>query len=63
MTIAKTASKIIRALIPFLKFLSPKVGFYLSKSPYDLAWNSCHVLVAAFTCYLHILGKGTETGI
>ena len=38
-SIAKTASKKIRALICSMKFLFPYVYMYLFKSTYDLAWS------------------------
>ena len=38
-SIAKTASKKIRALICSMKFLFPYVSMYLFKSTYDLAWS------------------------
>ena len=39
-SIAKTASKNIGALICFMKFLSPEVALYLYKSTYAHVWNT-----------------------
>ena len=50
-SIAKTASKIIGALICFLKFLSPKVALYLYKSTIRSSIEySCHVWAGALSC-------------
>ena len=46
--IAKTASKITRALIHSMKFFSPEVALYLYKS---------HVWAGAPSCYLELLDK------
>ena len=57
-SIAKTASKKIEALIRFMKFLSPEVALYLYKStirPY--MEYSCHVWAFAPSCYLELLDK------
>ena len=57
-SIAKTASKKIGALIRFMKFLSPEVALYLYKStirPY--MEYSCHVWAFAPSCYLELLDK------
>ena len=40
MSIAKTVSKKIVALIRSMKFLSPVVALYLINLPYDLAWST-----------------------
>ena len=39
-SIAKTASKKIGALICSMKFPSPEVALYLYKSPYGPVWNT-----------------------
>ena len=57
-SIAKTASKKIGALIRSMKFLSPEVALYLYKStirPCMEYW--CHVWAGAPTCYLELLDK------
>ena len=57
-SIAKTASKKVGALIRFMKFLSPEVALYLYKSticPCMEYW--CHVWAGAPSCYLELLGK------
>ena len=54
-SITKTASKKIGALIRTMKFLSPEVALYLYKStirPYF-----CHVWAGAPSCYLELLDK------
>ena len=57
-SIAKTASKKIGALIRSMKFLSPEVALYLYKS---IIWPCieycCHVLVIASSCKLKLLDK------
>ena len=57
-SIAKTASKKIGALIRSMKFLSPEVALYLYKS---IIWPcteySCHVWTVAPSCYLNLLDK------
>ena len=40
MSIAKTASKKIGALICSMKYLSPEVALYLYKLPYAHVWNT-----------------------
>ena len=52
-SIAKTASKKIGALICSMKFLSPKVALYLYKSTI----RPCHVWAGALICYLELLDK------
>ena len=57
-SIAKTASKKIVALIHSMKFLSPEVALYLYKStirPY--MEYCCHVWAGAPSCYLELLDK------
>ena len=57
-SIAKTASKKIGALIRSMKFLSPEVVLYLYKStiqPCMEYW--CHVWAGAPSCYLELLDK------
>ena len=57
-SIAKTATKKIGALICSMKFLSPEVALYLYKS---IIWpymeNCCHVWAGASSCYLELLDK------
>ena len=57
-SIAKTASKKIGALIRSMKFLSPEAALYLYKStirPY--MEYCCHVWAGAPSCYLQLLDK------
>ena len=57
-SIAKTASKKIAALIRSMKFLSPEVALYLYKStirPY--MEYCCHVWAGVPSCYLELLDK------
>ena len=57
-SIAKTASKKIEALIRCMKFLSPEIAPYLHKStirPY--MEYCCHVWAGAPSCYLDLLEK------
>ena len=57
-SIAKTASKKIRALICFVKFLSPEVAMYLCKSTiWPFMEYCCHVWAGAPRWYLELLGK------
>ena len=51
-SIAKTASKKMGALICSMKFLSPEIVLYLYKSTI-----SCHVWAGAPSCYLELLDK------
>ena len=57
-SIAKTASKKIGALIRSMKFLSPEVALYLYKSTIWPCMECCfHVWAGAPSCYLDLLGK------
>ena len=57
-SIAKTASKKIGALIRSMKFLSPEVALYLFKSTIRPCMEyCCHVWVDASSCYLELLDK------
>ena len=57
-SIAKTVSKKIRALICSAKFLSPKVALYLHKSTkWPLMEWCCHVWAGSPSCYLKMLDK------
>ena len=57
-SIAKTASKKIGALIRSMKFLSPKVALYLYKSTICPCMEYCfHVWAVAPSCYLELLDK------
>ena len=57
-SIAKTASKEIGALIRSMKFLSPKVDLYLYKSTIRQCMEyCCHVWVGAPLCYLELVDK------
>ena len=57
-SIAKTASKKIGALIRSLKFLSPEVALYLYKSTIRTCMEyCCHVWAGAPSCYLELLDK------
>ena len=57
-SIAKTASKKIRALIGSVKFLSPEVALYLYKSTIRPCMEyCCHVWAGAPSCYLELLDK------
>ena len=57
-SIAKTASKKIGALIRSMKFLSPEVALYLYKSTiHPCIEYCCHVWAGAPTCYLELLDK------
>ena len=61
-SIAKTISKKIAALIHSKKFLFPEVAFYLYKSticPYMEYY--CHVWAGAPSCYLELLDKLQKT--
>ena len=56
MSIAKTTSKKIEALIRSVKFLSPEVALYLYKSTICPCIESCcHVWSGAPSCYLELL--------
>ena len=55
-SIAKTASKKIGALICSMKFLSPDVALYLYKSTIHPCMEyCCHVWAGAPSCYLELL--------
>ena len=57
-SIAKTASKKIGALIHSMKFLSPEVVLYLYKSTIRPCMECCsHVWAGAPSCYLELLDK------
>ena len=57
-SIAKTASKKIGALICSMKFLSPEVVLYLYKSTQQPCMEyCCHVWADAASCYLELLDK------
>ena len=57
-SIAKTASKKIGALIRFMKFLSPGVALYFYKSTIRPCMEyCCHVWVGVRSCYLELLDK------
>ena len=57
-SIAKTASKKIGALIRSMKFLSPEVALYLYKSTICPCMEyCCHVWASAPSCYLELLDK------
>ena len=57
-SIAKTASKKIGALIRSMKFLSPKVDLYLYKSTIRPCMEyCCHVWAGTPSCYLELLDK------
>ena len=57
-SIAKTASKKIGALIHSMKFLSPEVALYLYKSTIRPCMEyRCHVWAGASNCYWELLDK------
>ena len=57
-SIAKTASKKIGALIRSMKFLSPEVALYLYKCTiWPCMEYCCHVWAGAPSCYLELLDK------
>ena len=57
-SITKTASKKIGALIHSMKFPSPEVGLYLYKSTICSCMEyCCHVWAGAPSCYLELLDK------
>ena len=57
-SIAKTASKKIGALIPSMKFPSPEAILYLDKSTIRPCMEyCCHVWAVAPSCYLELLDK------
>ena len=57
-SIAKTASKKIGALVRSMKFLSPEVALYLYKSTiWPCMGYCCHAWAGAPSCYLKLLDK------
>ena len=57
-SIAKTTSKKIGALIHSMKFLSPEIALYLYKSTlWPCMEYCCHVRAGAPSCYLELLDK------
>ena len=57
-SIAKTASKKIGALVRSMKFLSPEFALYLAKSTIRPCMEyCCHFWAGAPTCYLGLLDK------
>ena len=57
-SIAKTDSKKIRALVCSMKLLSPEVASYLYKSTIQSGMEyCCHVWAGAPSCYLELLDK------
>ena len=57
-SIAKTSSKKVGALIRFMKFVSPEVALYLYKSSIRPCMEyCCHVWAFAPSCYLELLDK------
>ena len=57
-SIAKTASNKIGALIRSMKFLSPEVALYLYKSTIRPCMECCcHIWAGAPSCYLELLDK------
>ena len=56
-SIAKTASKKIRASIHSMKFLSPEVALYLYITRHPCMEYCCHVWAGAPNCYLELLDK------
>ena len=57
-SIAKTSSKKIGALIRSMKFLSPEVALYLYKSTiWPCVEYCCHVWAGAPSCYMELLDK------
>ena len=57
-SIAKTVSKKIGALIRSMKFLSPEVALYLYKSTICSCMEyCCHIWAGVPSCYLELLDK------
>ena len=57
-SVAKTASTKIGALICSMKFLSPEVVLYLCKSTIHPCMEyCCHISAGVPSCYLELLGK------
>ena len=62
-SIAKTASKKIGALIRSMKFLSPEVALYLYKSTIRQCMEyCCHVWASVPSCYLELLAELQKEG-
>ena len=60
-SVAKTASEKIEALIRSMKFLFPKVFLYLYKSILQPCMECCcHAWVGALSCYLEMLDKSQK---
>ena len=60
-SIAKTASKKIRALTRSMEFLSSKVALYLYKSTiWQCREYCCHIWAGAPSCYLELLDELQE---
>ena len=58
MSIAKTASKKIVALIRSIKFLSPEAALYLYKFTIRPSMEyCCHIWAGTPSCYLELLDK------
>ena len=63
-SIAKTASKKIGALIRSMKFLSPEVALYLYKSTICPCMEyCCHVWAGVSSCYLELLDRLKNAGL
>ena len=63
-SITKTASKKIGALICSMKFLSPEVALYLYKSIIRPCMEYCsHVCDGAPSCYFGIVRQATKTNM
>ena len=57
-SISKTSSKKIGALVRSMKFLSPEVALYLYKSTIHPCMEYCfHISPVAASCYLKLLDK------
>ena len=57
-SIAKTASKKVGALIHSIKFFSPEVALYLCKSTISPCMECCcHIWAGTPSCYLELLDK------
>ena len=56
-SIGKTASKKIGALIHSMKFLYPEAALYLFKSTIHPCMEHCHVWAGAPSCYFELLDK------
>ena len=60
-SIVKTASKKIGALICSMKFLPPEVSLYLYKLTIWPCMEYCHIWAGAPGCYLELLDKLQKT--